>query len=81
MQDGTVGSGMWERAARNLFRVQMRLGMFDPDSELPYRQWGVEKVRERPRQDAQLLFHSNDVTIVFTPHVLVLVSTIADRHQ
>eukprot|EP00750_Incisomonas_marina_P009641 INCI16063.1.p1 GENE.INCI16063.1~~INCI16063.1.p1 ORF type:complete len:718 (-),score=90.54 INCI16063.1:456-2609(-) len=44
MQDGTVGSGMWERAARNLFRVQMRLGMFDPDSELPYRQWGVEKI-------------------------------------
>ena len=34
---GTVTDAMWAGAARNLLRVQLRLGMFDPDSVQPFR--------------------------------------------
>lgn len=34
----------FETAAKNLFRVQMRLGMFDPDEMQPYRQLRAESV-------------------------------------
>ena len=35
--DGAVKRGVLETALGNLFRVQIRLGMFDPDDGNPYR--------------------------------------------
>jgi hypothetical protein len=37
--DGNVSTSVWTTALKNLFRVQMRLGMFDPDDAQPYRQY------------------------------------------
>ena len=34
--DGSVGEETWSPALANLIRVQLRLGMFDPDSAQPY---------------------------------------------
>eukprot|EP01046_Picozoa_sp_COSAG06_P060764 COSAG06_NODE_13049_length_1298_cov_1.806505_1_plen_209_part_01 len=42
--DGSVTKTVREKALGNLIRVQMRLGMFDDDSEQPYRHYGTEMV-------------------------------------
>lgn len=44
MNNGSVSAGLWSRAARNLFKVQMRLGMFDPDSAQPFRKFDEDLV-------------------------------------
>jgi beta-D-xylosidase 4 len=51
MRLGEVSRAQWEHAARNLLRVQMRLGMFDPDGLQPFRRIGKEVVNSAaPRQ-------------------------------
>jgi len=42
--DGSVGEETWSPALANLIRVQLRLGMFDPDHEQPYRGYGLSTV-------------------------------------
>ena len=44
IHDGSVTTAMREKALGNLIRVQMRLGMWDDDSEQPYRRYGTEMV-------------------------------------
>ena len=44
IRDGSVTTAMREKALGNLIRVQMRLGMWDDDSEQPYRRYGTEMV-------------------------------------
>jgi len=41
---GAVSNATYTTALKNMFRVQMRLGMFDPDSIQPYRQYTSEKI-------------------------------------
>ena len=44
LASGSVSDAAWAGAARNLLRVQMRLGMFDPDVVQPFRQLGADAV-------------------------------------
>ena len=54
LDSGSVSNAQWERAARNLFRVQMRLGMFDPDELQPFRSLGAEAVDTPPHRTLAL---------------------------
>jgi len=42
--DGNVTKAIWYPALANLIRVQMRLGMFDPDAGQPFRTFGAAMV-------------------------------------
>lgn len=44
IDDGSVTEKVWQSALSHLLRVQMRLGIFDPDHSNPARFWGPEKV-------------------------------------
>lgn len=52
--DGAVSTATWTRALKSLFRVQMRLGMFDDDASIPYRQYGPERVDTQEHRDLTL---------------------------
>ena len=66
---GSVTPSLWARAAKNLFRVQMRLGMFDPDEKQPFRSYNASMVDsprhrllalEAARQGLVLALNKND---------------------
>ena len=42
--DGSVPKATQVKAMSNMLKVQMRLGMFDPDEKVPYRSWGLDMV-------------------------------------
>jgi beta-glucosidase-like glycosyl hydrolase len=42
--DGSVNKAVYTTALQHLFRVQMRLGIFDPDAAQPYRSYGPERI-------------------------------------
>ena len=44
IDSGAVPRALWQPALANLLRVQMRLGMFDPDAAQPFRRLGADMV-------------------------------------
>lgn len=68
--DGAVPKASQVKALSNMLRVQMRLGMFDPDASNPYRSWSLDMVDtnahraltlEAARQGMVLVKNSNNV--------------------
>jgi beta-glucosidase-like glycosyl hydrolase len=49
---------------KNLFRVQMRLGMFDPDAAQPFRSYGLEKVDTPEHRELTLDAARQGMTLV-----------------
>lgn len=56
----------WRRmtSLKNLFRVQMRLGMFDPDAAQPFRSYGLEKVDTPEHRELTLDAARQGMTLV-----------------
>jgi len=64
INDGAVTNAVREKAMGNLFRVQIRLGMFDPDESNPYRSYGPERVDTLPHRTLALLAARQGMTLV-----------------
>jgi beta-glucosidase-like glycosyl hydrolase len=62
--DGSVTTAVWQAALRNMLRVQMRLGMFDPDSTQPYRQYASDRVDTPGHRQLALEAAEQGVTLV-----------------
>ncbi|GAB5365706.1 hypothetical protein AAMO2058_001081000 [Amorphochlora amoebiformis] len=43
-----------DKALRNLVRVQMRLGMFDPEDEQPFKKLGLESINTKEHQELSI---------------------------
>lgn len=68
IESGYVPKATWMAALKNLFRVQIRLGMFDPDATQPYRYYGLEKVDTPEHRELALDAARQGMTLVKNEH-------------
>ena len=79
LKDGTVGRELVDVALRNLFKVQFRLGLFDPASAQPYTNYSTARVNTPAHQQLALeaaqqgmvLLKNNDGRLPLAPNTHV----------